>query len=331
MSNVSVEISTYNRKEILKMVLQRLTVQTFPASEFEVVISDDGSTDGLVEMVRELIPELPYEVRIVENNRSGIGHNHNEGIKACRGEIVIMLAADILAEPQLVEEFVKSHREDPDPALFVAGQLRQAKDISGSVFHQAYDVLVERLFDDNLKGIHVQHFWVSNISFKKSFMLEHGMFHEWQYAAGEDIELGYRLREHGMRLIKNPRALGYHHHEVDAKSIAVRSYITGYYRHILEEHLSHPEFLEKIGKPLSPGIAERLKNAIRPCVDNRFVINSIVVPLIELAERMPSLRPILPKLIQRMATYYIAEGVRDQKRGVAFDPFQAKIYPTDPV
>jgi glycosyltransferase involved in cell wall biosynthesis len=330
MKKVSVETSTYNRKEILKMVLQRLAEQTYPASEFEVVISDDGSTDGLVEMVRGFLPELPYEVRIVENDRSGVGHNHNQGIKACRGELVIMLAADILVVPQLIEEFVTSHEQDPDPALFVAGQLRQAPNISTSMFNQAYDVLVERLFEDNLKGIHVQHFWVSNISFKKQFMLEHGMFHEWQYAAGEDIELGYRLRERGMRLIKNPRAIGYHHHEVDAKSIALRSYSTGYYRHILEQHLTDPEFLKKIEKLPRRGVAARLKNVVRPCVNNRFVINSVVLPLIDLAERMPRLKPILPMLIQRMASYYIAKGMRDQKKGVPFDPLQAKIYTTDP-
>ncbi len=330
---VSIEISTYNRKDILREVLDRLAEQTYPMSDFEVVISDDGSSDGLIELVKQLADKLPYHLQILRNERKGVGHNHNAGIKACRGELVVMLAADILAEPQLLAEFVAAHQADPDPALFVAGQIRQAPPVVDTVFQRAFDVLVDKLFDDQLKGLHVPHFWVSNISFKKQFMLEHGMFREWLYAAGEDIELGYRLRSAGMKLVKNPRAIGYHYHEVTPESIALRSYSTGYYRYLLTESISDPEFLQKVGK--SPdqskrSVASRLKGLVRRCVENRVTVRWLVMPLIHMAERVHRLAPLVPLLTQRMSAYYIHRGARDQEQNIPFDPFQAKIYPTDP-
>jgi hypothetical protein len=244
-----------------------------------------------------------------------------------------MMAADILAEPPLIAEHVAAHRADPDPALFVAGQIRQASNVVDTVFQRSFDVLLDKLFDDQLKGLHVPHFWVSNISFKKQFMLDHGMFREWLYAAGEDIELGYRLRDHGMKLIKNPRALGYHHHEVTAESIALRSYSTGYYRYLLEQSISDPEFLQKLGKSeekAKPTLKSRIKGVVRTCVENRVTVRWLMMPMIELAERVRSLAPLVPMLTQRMSSYYINRGKRDHEKNIPFDPFQAKIYPSDP-
>lgn len=331
--NVSVEISTYNRKDVLKMVLDRLCDQTYPTSDFEVVVSDDGSTDGLVESVRQWAVGYPYEVRILEHQRVGVGCVHNSGIRACRAPLVILLAADVLPESDFISQHCSSHREHPEPNVVIAGQLRQAPNIPHTVFQEAFDSLLQRLFDDQLKGLHVPNFWVSNMSFKKQFMLDYGMFHEWQYAAGEDIELGYRLKEHGMRLLKNPNAVGYHYHVVTPESIVMRSYSTGYYRYLLEQHVNDPDFWAKIGKPKQGGIGllkSKVKGVIRNSVENKLVMKTVVLPLMNLAERVKSLAPLVPMLCQRMTSYYFAAGVRDYDRNVPFDPFRAKIYPTDP-
>ena len=71
--DVSIIISTYNRKELLATCLRCLDAQDFPASAFEVIVVDDGSTDGSMEMVHS--QSVRYSLRCITAGRQlGIGH-----------------------------------------------------------------------------------------------------------------------------------------------------------------------------------------------------------------------------------------------------------------
>jgi len=70
---LSVEITSYNRGHILKQVLERLAEQNYPSDRFEVVVSDDGSTDGTVESIREYAAQAPYTLTLVVNSHAGAG------------------------------------------------------------------------------------------------------------------------------------------------------------------------------------------------------------------------------------------------------------------
>lgn len=59
------------------MVLERLAVQTYPASKFNVVLSDDGSSDGLLDLVESIRNEMPYEIEILKNQHQGAAETHN--------------------------------------------------------------------------------------------------------------------------------------------------------------------------------------------------------------------------------------------------------------
>ena len=83
MIDISIEVTTYNRKEVLRDLLLRLASQTCPVERFEVVLSDDGSTDGLLEMVEEMVSSLPYKLTLLRHVHQGPGHGHNRGIEAC--------------------------------------------------------------------------------------------------------------------------------------------------------------------------------------------------------------------------------------------------------
>lgn len=318
---VSIEISTFNNKEVLRLVLERLAQQTFPPADFCVVISDDGSQDGLLDMVEAMRGELPYALKIVRNEHRGAAENHNQGIRACDEGIVIMLAADILASPDLVAEHVASHRQHGDASTVVVGKLVQSPELPQTVFQQSWDRLVNLLFSAERKELRHGGFFVSNLSFKKSFMLEHGMFLDWPPAAQEDIELGYRLARNGMTLVTNPRALGYHHHRATPDGVSRRAYNEGYNWHYLEDRLGELWLRSKTGHVgLDDGVGVYLhcqvKTLLRILLLNRVTVSTLIVPLIKAAERYRFLAPLVPVLAGKLASYYFYRGLSDYRNNL---------------
>lgn len=104
---VSVIIPVYNRKQILARTLAGMTHQTYPPGLIEVVVADDGSTDGVEEVIRKYEKYLElFHVR-QEDKGYRLSAVRNLGIRASRHEQIIMLDCDMLPEPQFVAEIMK--------------------------------------------------------------------------------------------------------------------------------------------------------------------------------------------------------------------------------
>lgn len=91
---VSVLMITYNHERYIRQAVQSVLDQerTFP---IEIVISDDGSSDGTRAIVRELVAEHPQIVRDVSSGqRLGIGSNFYHTYTHCRGEFIAVLDSD---------------------------------------------------------------------------------------------------------------------------------------------------------------------------------------------------------------------------------------------
>lgn len=209
---ISVVIPTFNRRETLEKVLPLLARQTLPASEYELLLCDSGSTDGTLELVAELaIPNLRH-IRPAENRgRSGA---RNAGIREATGDLVLFTDADILATPTLLEEHLKLHREKPRSAM--VGLEVQVASL------EEYEAVKD---DPCGKGRHLHgaegkpmtwlFFLTGNASVSRQALLDAGMFDESFTNYGhEDLELGYRLQKGGCRILYNPRAVNFHWHPV---------------------------------------------------------------------------------------------------------------------
>ncbi len=315
---VSIEIRTFNNKEVLQDLLAHLGRQTYPADLIDVVLSDDGSSDGLCEMVEAMIDELPFRLKILKHPHKGPANAHNKGIEATESGLVIMLASDILASPQLVEEHVKAHQQHTDDHVVVSGKLVQSRTLPDTVFQKSWSQHVNRLFATEKDDLRHGHFFVSNLSFKKSFMLKHGMFLDWPPAAQEDLELGYRLKNKGMELVHNRYALGYHHHPVTLRSIATRAYTQGYNWHLFEAHVLEPWVRVRSGhvQPVDGWFLyfrTRIKQAVRKLVINNLTVHFIYIPLIQRAEQWRFLTPLVPQLASKVSVYSYYKGLRDQE------------------
>ena len=85
---ISVVIPTHNRKLLISRAIKSVSNQTFKA--FEIIVIDDGSTDGSAAMIKEAFPEV---ILVTQNNR-GVSSARNKGIKISQGTWVAFLDSD---------------------------------------------------------------------------------------------------------------------------------------------------------------------------------------------------------------------------------------------
>lgn len=107
---VSVVISTYNRKDRLQRALDSVFTQTF--KDFEVIVVDDGSTDGTEELCKS------YDVQYKKITHFGKDTRpKNEGIKLAKGEYIAFLDDDNLWRPDHLQVLVNELDRNPEVAL----------------------------------------------------------------------------------------------------------------------------------------------------------------------------------------------------------------------
>lgn len=107
---LSIVIICWNDLRVIRDCLQSIYAGTH-SIEFEVIVSDNGSTDGSVEFIRQNYPQA----RVVENGSNlGFGKGNNAGIRVSHGEYVLILNPDTLIHDGALDkwiEFAERHRE----------------------------------------------------------------------------------------------------------------------------------------------------------------------------------------------------------------------------
>ena len=87
---ITVLIDTYNHERFIEEALTSVLEQDYPASEREIIVVDDGSTDGTARIIQKFAPR----VRHVRKKNGGQASAFNAGIAECRGEIIAFLDGD---------------------------------------------------------------------------------------------------------------------------------------------------------------------------------------------------------------------------------------------
>ncbi|MCA9999780.1 MAG: glycosyltransferase family 2 protein, partial [Anaerolineales bacterium] len=118
MPTVSIIIPHWNGRFHLDDCLTALRQQTF--SDFEVILADNGSSDGSQEYVRQQFPE----VRLLELGQNrGFTGACNAGYAASRGEFVILLNNDTAVDPHWLSEIVRVFGQQPDVGAIASKML----------------------------------------------------------------------------------------------------------------------------------------------------------------------------------------------------------------
>ncbi|VAW86803.1 Putative N-acetylgalactosaminyl-diphosphoundecaprenol glucuronosyltransferase [hydrothermal vent metagenome] len=107
MPSISVIIPTYNRIETLPRAIESVLAQTHPVNE--LIIVDDGSTDGTAAWVAEHYPQI----KLIEQQNSGVSAARNRGIEAASGEWIALLDSDDEWLPKKLEKQLACLKSEP--------------------------------------------------------------------------------------------------------------------------------------------------------------------------------------------------------------------------
>ena len=105
--DISLVIATHNQKERLQLVLAGLRGQTASDAHVEVVVVDDGCSDGTVAMLDEVGRQMDLKVVRLRPNE-GRCRARNRGVEAASGEFVALLDGDALPHPQWLQRHIES-------------------------------------------------------------------------------------------------------------------------------------------------------------------------------------------------------------------------------
>jgi GT2 family glycosyltransferase len=326
MTDLSVVIATYNRRDTLRVTLDRLAEQTVEASRFEVIVVDDGSPDDTASMVASLQGATPFALRYYRHANRGPGYTQNRGIREARGRLVLLMADDIHGTPGMLASHLRFHDEHKEPAVASLGRVLQSPLLPRTCFQRNWDPFRFRQLDGQIE-LPYWKFWACNIMLKRDFLLENGLFAELVGAAHEDVELGYRLSRRGLRISYVPEALSYHHHMETLRGAAARAYERGRNWRFIEESVPDPEIhvkyhilnrhtlkhhvrtyrdLSRTNLPREDRILPwlLLRQAVRWVVFNRATVPHFWMPLLERAESSRVLGALVHPYMYRGAVFY---------------------------
>jgi len=206
---ISVLIPTYNRSGLLEKVLESFCGQTLPQDKFEVIIVDDGSSDQTEETAMSFRECLPMRYFFQQN--SGLAAAKNLGINKCKAPIIVFMDDDDLASPNLLTEHLSTHSKFPDDYYAVLGHTDLDSELVNKPMMNFITEVDCFLFSyrriNNGDVLDFEYFWGGRSSCKRSFLKNYGLFNPVFKFGCEDIELGYRLSKHGLRVVYNRKAV----------------------------------------------------------------------------------------------------------------------------
>jgi len=201
---ISVIVPAYNSGKTIEGCLKSLLNQDYKG-KYEIIVADDGSTDGTEEIVRKF-PKS--KVRLIKLPHRGPAAARNGGAKSAKGDILLFTDADCIADRSWLAEMLR-----PFPGKNIAGVQGAYKTKQKSLMARLAQLEIEERYKRLLKSESID--WVGSYSAgyrKKIFLAFRGFNEGYTTASGEDPDLSYKMAKAGHRLVFNPSAIVYHTH-----------------------------------------------------------------------------------------------------------------------
>ncbi len=216
---VSVLIPCYNQSRHISQTVMAVLGQTCPPDE--IIVVDDASWDNS----KEILQSLPVILICHEQNK-GPAVARNTALYAATGDIVVYIDADAYADPRLIEILLRGYHDILDPAL--AGIGGRGIESNICTIYDRWRALHARQDFGRFRR-QVPYLFGLCASYKRELLLRVGGFDSFfPKNAGEDVDLGYRLRKAGYKLYYIPEAVVYHQH-VDTEESLLRVQYNWFY------------------------------------------------------------------------------------------------------
>ncbi|MBA7489549.1 hypothetical protein ES702_00083 [subsurface metagenome] len=211
---VSVIILNWNGKQHLEECLLSLKRQTY--KNFEVILVDNGSTDGSVNYIRYNFGDF---VKLIENKDNlGFAEGNNVGIRNSSGKYILLLNNDTKADPLWIEELVKVAESDEKIGMCASKVLsldnpKTIDNVGHLIYKDGLNRGRGRLEYDRGQYDHIEEVFLPSgcaALYRKKMLNEIGEFDKDFFAYGDDTDIGIRGRLAGWKCMYAPTAIVYH-------------------------------------------------------------------------------------------------------------------------
>jgi O-antigen biosynthesis protein len=263
---VSVVICAYNAERTIRQCLQSLRQLDYP--NFEVIVVDDGSRDA----TPQIAAEFP-EFRLIRQPNRGLSTARNVGARASLGELVAYTDSDCVVDPHWLTFMVRALTEE---ALDGCGGPNYAPHedgwIAGCVAASPGAPCHVLIGDDR-----AEHLAGCNMVFRKAAFEDVGGFDPQFTAAGDDVDMCWRLMDAGYVLGYCPSAFVWHFRRNTVKAYYKQQ--SGYGKAEATLYCKYPERFNVLGqikwKGTIPGLARTLPGVGRLCIQWRRTANQL--------------------------------------------------------
>jgi GT2 family glycosyltransferase len=196
---ISVVVCAYNAERTIAACLESLRALRYP--DYESIVVDDGSTDRTVQ-----ICQRHPEVRVLSQENRGLSAARNAGVQAATGEIVAFTDSDCVVDPDWLTYLAHTLRDGSyvavgGPNLPPPEESRTAACVAASPGGPMHVLLNDEV---------AEHIPGCNMAFRKEVIEAIGGFDTIFRAAGDDVDVCWRLQNHGHVIGFSPAALVWH-------------------------------------------------------------------------------------------------------------------------
>ena len=259
---ISVVLPVYNAEAYVREAVESILAQSF--TNFELIVIDDGSTDGSGAILRDLAAR-DTRIVLLERPNDGLISALNEGIERARADLIARMDADDVAMP---ERFALQHdRMVHEPELAVLGSLTRLIDEAGNVTELGgYSLTPERIARYlRERGCPVAH---PTVMMRRNAVLEAGGYRK-PFTYAQDYDLWLRISDLGYRIANLPQPLlNYRIHDANNSVVhwekqALGNTLARFAHRVRKAGLSDPfegveainaEFIQTVPAHLRPGL-----------------------------------------------------------------------------
>jgi GT2 family glycosyltransferase len=203
---ISVVCCTYNGSATIRDTLEGLQELAYP--DYEVIVVNDGSTDA----VPDILPE--YEVRVIRAEQGGLSNARNLGWRAASGEIIAYIDDDAWPDAHWLHYLAWTFMHNDymavgGPNIAPAGDGRIADCVANSPGGPVHVLLSDR---------EAEHIPGCNMAFRREALAMIGGFDPRFRTAGDDVDICWRLQQHGGKLGFHAGAMDWHHRRNDLRT-----------------------------------------------------------------------------------------------------------------
>lgn len=208
---ISLIVCTRNRTSSLRACLEHIGRLESPGA-WELVIVDNGSTDGTPDLLKSFAEQAPFRVVVVEEPRSGLGRARNAGIAAATGQILAFTDDDCYVSPDFLKQILEVFKDQRIGYMGGRVLLYDPTDLPETIRTETKIRLIEAhsfIRAGELQG--------ANMAVRKSLVAEIGLFDPEfgagsRFCSGEDADFQARASASGATGIYHPGPLVWHHH-----------------------------------------------------------------------------------------------------------------------